>query len=605
MGYNRDNCMNLPALTLKSIGIPGIPPSIDTLLNGAIYAAIVDSIPARLSLIIQAIKSNLAAGNTCVLLTPMTPGVFMMRAKSSGVDFSEDIARNRLYLFSQEGDYATNIFRLGTKRFLHEFDYFQVPKGSFFLFDQASELFTINDQNMSQTQAMDYSDWMKLSGNTAVFLFSSSENDKSANAILDYFSGVARITQNKTGLELLIDFWYSQDGAIAAKVFPVSLDKSGFIRIGPSQSETEIQSQPITASTATTEPPPSDGNCVIYLGPDFETFSAAIHQPCEWKQAQNLVNLVHLSKDAIAATVVIAIDLNTELKQVAETIHYIRLSRGNRLKIVIRESGFSLRFLNELLLLRLGANLIIHQQVSQQRLPMLWELLAGQTYTRKIEEDFDLAFSSMLASNFQGYVELATFCNESLSMLARGENQDIPLTLIVATYHQQAYPPDILSQINTVRNGDIFSSDDSHCYLFMHACTEENLAGALSRITEDKLQLLFSETRHISNNRQIRETLQQLMQLQDIASTPDYAEQIAELKRRRLADSLKEETETAILDALPQTEEENPVGTPELDAAEQADAEILPEVAVQQNEVANMMKRLAGQQPSETSPTLF
>jgi hypothetical protein len=57
---------------LKSLGIPGLPSSIDILLKGSIYAAIVDSIPAHLSIIIQALKANIAAGNTCVLLTHFT-----------------------------------------------------------------------------------------------------------------------------------------------------------------------------------------------------------------------------------------------------------------------------------------------------------------------------------------------------------------------------------------------------------------------------------------------------------------------------------------------------------------------------------------------------
>jgi cellulose biosynthesis protein BcsE len=596
MGYNRNNRMNPPTYTLKSLGIPGIPPSIDTLLNGAIYAAIVDSVPARLSIIIQSLKANLVAGNTCVLLTSMTPGVFLIRAESSGVDFSEDIAQSRLYLFSQEGDYVTNIFRLGVKRFLQEFDHFRVPKKSFFLFDQASELFTMSDQNMMQTQAMDYCDWMKPYGNTALFLFSSSENEKSANAILDYFSGVARVIQNKTGLELLIDFWYSQDGAIAAKVFPVSLDKTGFIRIEPSA----INAPPPQMATSENQSGliPADSDSVIYLGPDFEAFSATLNQSGEWKQAQSLVNLVHLCKDAIAATVVISLDRNTELKQIAETVHYMRLSRGNKLKIVIRESGFSLRFLNELLLLRLGANLIIHQQVTQQRLPMLWGLLAGQTYTRKIEENFDLAFCGMLACNYKGYIDLATFCNESLKMLTRGEKQDIPLTLIIAAYHEQASPAEVLSQINTVRNGDIFSSDQTHCYMFMHACAEENLADAFSRITEQKQAILFSSIDYFSKTEHIRNTLETIIQSGYIA--PDFSASIAQLKAARLIDNAAGEEAVIASD-----EASVRIGDAQTQFAQIQDIaaiEVPPSIPEKPNELTDMMKRLAARHPAEIPP---
>ena len=508
---------------LKSLGILGVPPSIDILLKGSIYAAILDSVPAHLSIIIQALKSNIAAGNTCVLVTQMTPGVFLFMAETTGVDFREDIAQERLYLFSQEGDFVTNIFHHGIKRFLREFDYFRVPEGSFFLFDQAEDLFTMNDQNIAQTQAMDYRDWMTSTGNTSLFLFLS-KGEKIPRTILSCFNGVVRIDQSKTGIEMRVDFWYSQDGAIAAKAFPVSLDTNGLIRVDPSLSQTASEVCRIDSTT-------DDHNTVFYFGPDFESFSASTRRTGAWMQAQSFVDLIHLSRDAVGATIVISLGSNFDLQETAKIVHYLRLNRDNRLRIVIRESGFFLRYLDELLLLRFGANLIIHQQVAKQQLQLLWEMLAGQTYTRKIKQDFDLAHSSILTSSHKGYVDLVTFCSESLGMLERGDNLDIPLTLIVASYHKHALPPDILGQIMIVRNGDFFSSSATHCYIFIHACAEENGAAALSHITEDKQASLFLEIRFITEKERMRETLQDMVQSGNIALAPDFSEAIPQTSR--------------------------------------------------------------------------
>ena len=587
---------------LKSLGIPGLPSSIDTLLKGSIYAAIVDSIPAHLSIIIQALKANIAAGNTCVLLTQMTPGVLLSRAKMSGVDFSEDISQSRLYLFSQEGDYVTNIFRHGIKRFLQEFEYFRVPKESFFLFDQAGELFTMSDQNIAQAQAIEYRDWMRSSGNTSLFLFPA-KGEKRSQSILSSFSGVARINQSKTGLELLIDFWYSQDGAIAAKAFPVSLDTTGLIRVDASLPQAAIEACQTDSNT-------DDDNAVFYFGPDFETFSASVQHSGEWMQAQSFVDLIHLSRDAARATVVISFDSDTELKQTAKIVHYMRLNRGNRLRIVIRESGFSLRYLNELLLLRLGVNLIIHQQVARQQLPLLWEMLAGQTYTRKINQDFDQAYSSILSSEHTGYVDLVSFCGEALGIFDRGDILDIPLTLIVASYHEQASPPDILSQVKIVRNGDIFSSNATHCYIFMHACTEENSAAALSRITGDKQASLFLAIRFITAKKSIRETLQHLVQSGDIALAPDFSEAIAEANRTHelIEATITEMPPSPPPGASPDTQKLNSdeqVTVPGEDtqavgsAAEQPLFEIPPQTEEEPSKLEKMMHRLASQPPSQ------
>ncbi len=509
--------MNDATIRLKYLGIPGVPPSINILLKDSIYAAIVDSVPAHLSIIIQSLKANLMSGNICVLVTKMTPGVFLSRAASAGIDFNDDITQSRLYLFTQEGDYTTNIFRHGIKRFLQEFDFFRVPKESFFLFDEAAELFTMSDQHMAQTQAMDYRDWMKSTGNTALFIFPF-KGEKRSQSILSCFNGVSRINQSKVGLELLIDFWYSQDGAVAAKAFPVSLDTSGLIRIDPSLPEASLEAYQAESNT-------DDHNAVFYFGPDFETFSSAIHHTGVWQQAPNFIDLVHLSRDAARATVVISLDSNTELKQIAKIVHYLRLNRGNRLRIVIRESGFSLRYLNELLLLRFGANLIIHQQTPRQQLPLLWEMLSGQTYARKINQDFELAYSSTLSSDHKGYVDLVTFCSESLDMFERGDVLDIPLALIVANYPEQVSPPDVLSQIHIVRNGDLVSSDANYCYIFMHACAQENVATAFARITQGKP--LFSNVRTLTDKGHIKDELQQLVQSGHIALTPDYSDAIA------------------------------------------------------------------------------
>jgi cellulose biosynthesis protein BcsE len=578
-------------LTLKYLGIPGVPPSINVLLKGSIYAAIVDSVPAHLSIIIQALKANLAGGNTCVLVTKMTPGVFLSRAKASGVDFNDDITQSRLYLFSQEGDYTTNIFRHGIRRFLQEFDYFRVPAGSFFLFDDAGDLFTMSDQHMAQTQAMDYRDWMKSTGNTSLFLFPF-KGEKRSQSILSCFNGVARINQSKVGLELLIDFWYSQEGAIAAKAFPVSLDTSGLIRIDHSLPEASIEAYQ-------TESNADDHNTVFYFGPDFEAFSSAIHHTGKWKQAQSFVDLVHLSRDAARATVVISLDNTTELKQIAKIVHYLRLNRGNRLRIVIRESGFSLRYLNELLLLRFGANLIIHQQVAKQQLPLLWEMLAGQTYARKIKQNFDLAYSSILSSDHKGYVDLVTFCSESLDMFERGDVLDIPLALIVASYHEHTSPPEVLNQIHIVRNGDLLSSNETHCYIFMHACAEENVGTALSRITNGLQQSLFLAIRVITKKETIRETLQSLVQSGNIALAPDFSEAIAAATAAApIPEPLGSDP---ILDAIAQP------SIPPADTATRViqpqACEIAPETRKEPNEIAKLMSRLASAPPSLTLKT--
>lgn len=212
------------------LGIPGTPKAARNVLKGSIYASVLDSVPAHTSLMVQALKSNLTAGIPSVLVTKIPLGEFLRMAEILGADFREDISQSRLYLFSREEDFAANIFRRGIDRFLDEFDYFGVPNGSFFLFDQAWEQFTLAEQDLAQSQASDYLHWMKSAGNTSLFLFPA-RDEHIPQSILGCFNGVARITQSKTAIEFLIDFWYSEDGAVAARAYPLSFEPNGLIRI--------------------------------------------------------------------------------------------------------------------------------------------------------------------------------------------------------------------------------------------------------------------------------------------------------------------------------------------------------------------------------------
>lgn len=248
------------------LGIPGAPEAVRSVLKGSIYAAVLDSIPAHASLMVQTLKSNLSAGTPCVLTTKMPPGEFLRMAQISGVDFRDDIACNRLFLFSREGDFMANIFRRGINRFLDEFEYFQVPKGSFFLFDHAWDLFTRGEQDVAQTQAIDYRTWMESSGNTSLFIFPG-KNEHVPQGILRCFDGIARIIQSKTAIELLIDYWYSERGALAAKAYPISFESSGLIRIDASGKrgfDANVPAPPRYVALTPTMPRPLRGEAARY-----------------------------------------------------------------------------------------------------------------------------------------------------------------------------------------------------------------------------------------------------------------------------------------------------------------------------------------------------
>ena len=547
----------------KGLGVPGIPAAMERLLDGAIYAAIVDSVPARFSLVIQSIRHNLDSGMICVLLTPTPPGVFLARAEAAGVDFGDALADNRFFLFSQEGDYAKNIFRLGPKKFLDEFDFFKVPRSSFFVIDQADELFTLHDQSVATRQAQEYRDWMKVRGNTALLLFPP-ENPREGHGygmLLDYFGGALRIVRNRTEFELLVDFWYSEEGAIAAKAMGVNFDAAGKVSVAA-----QVESKPAALPSVAAEIEATDQDQGYYVGPGFDGFAAAIGRKMAWTRLESLVSLLHATGSAVAATVVIALDRQADLRQVAETVHYLRLNRGNRILILVRELDFHLRYPNELLLLKLGANLVIHQQVTDQRLALLWESISGQIYARKVASDFEKAYESTVPSAYKGYVDLQTFCREGRDVLERNNFLSITPALVAAAYRPPHSPAEVLGKIRVSRQGDLVTSDETHCYLFLHSCPETNVASTFDRITEGRRDEFFSDVGYILDQDKIREALALIPEEGGVGPSP--------LSEEAAAEAVLESVLEAALVHLPVKQEA-------------------------ESELKSVMKRLASDAPSE------
>ncbi|MFP3409701.1 BcsE family c-di-GMP-binding protein, partial [Pseudomonas sp. SIMBA_065] len=65
------------------------------------------------------------------------------------------------------------------------------------------------------------------------------------------------------------------------------------------------------------------------------------------------------AQQANAATVIFSLTRSEYINELAKMVHSLRRTRGNGLKIVVREMGASLRYSDERLLLACGVNAIV------------------------------------------------------------------------------------------------------------------------------------------------------------------------------------------------------------------------------------------------------
>ncbi len=465
-----------------------MPSLLDNLQRGGIYSLNVETAPTRLNLISQALCANLRNGIHCTFISPLPGTEFLARCEPSlAAELLKNIVSGQLLFFSMMGDYAKNIFRFGPEQFLKEIKHFNVPNNSFILCDQADSLFTLQDQTIAVDQVKLYRQWMHETNCTALFLFLrvGSESILSSNyqAITDYFHGAANFSVNNNTLELFAEFWRSPEGSLAARLIQLHLNGQGLVSVAPAQTAL-IDPQSAYANGTNYDPVKlnfTDESDIYFMGDDLEAFIP--HTTGKRVSIRSLPSMLRESRDARTATILITYDKTMEFRQLTETVHALRVSLGNRVRLIVRESDTFLRYYNELLLLKIGANLIIHENVALARIPLLLESVRGQVYQHDTKFNFDEAIESILPTRKKGYLSPQRFCDEVESVLIQAQSLLVPCVLIVIRHPAGV---DLLTSLNRFRisrNGDLITADANYCYVFLHACPEVHFRDTIARIT--------------------------------------------------------------------------------------------------------------------------
>jgi cellulose biosynthesis protein BcsE len=513
-----------------------MPSLLDNLQQGGIYSLNIETSPTRLNLISQALCSNLRRGIHCTFITPLPGAEFLARCEPAiAAQLLQYIASGQLLFFGMIGDYAKNIFRFGAQRFLNEFLHFKVPKNSFILCDQADSLFTLQDQMIAVDQAKIYRQWMAENNCTALFLFLRTSGDSifatNYQAITDYFSGAANFSLNKNVLELFAEFWRSPEGSLAARLIHLQLNNQGLITAAPTQGQASLtDTQSAFANGANYDQANqlfTDENDVYFMGEELAPFIPRSAGKSIY--IADLSEMLRTTAAARAATLIITYDKNMTFRELIEAVHTLRVTLGNRARLIVRESGLFLRYYNELLLLKIGANLIIHDNVALARIPLLLESARGQVYKIDTKFNFDEAIESILPSRKKGYLTPQFFCDEVDTVLIQANALSVPCVLVVLRH-----PPGIdlitsIQRFRLSRNGDLITADATYCYIFLHACPEANFRAALTRLTGGNTNDATEDKDFFCKPHFISSKIDQLRQLIKHQNMPDLTKQITPL----------------------------------------------------------------------------
>lgn len=518
------NDSTLPAFStpVVQLGVHALPLLSGGMVSGGLYALLAEIPSARFPILAGSMASAIEGGIKCSVILPNNPELFLQRINSFGeLDAQESMAADCLQLFLMQDEFAKKMFRFGAENFTQELEYFDIPEHSFLLFDQADELLSLHDISLALDQIEVLSKWLAKRDVTALLVFTrlTPEHANTINAMMDNLTGIARLGGEKNGLEISFDYWQSPEGAVAARRFPLQALASGLYEVAPvvaAASSGQRSTDPISNVI------PDDTELrVFYMDPDLG--SLARQSAGVWQPVDTLVGMLHATRASRSATIILSFQSETRLRELAETVHTLRLGLGRNAHIVVQEKSASLRFQNEALLLRLGVNLIIHRDVPSSRLTLLLDSLRGQIFNRDVDINFEAALASVTPTRMRGYLRPLRFVREVDLILDRAVTLNIPCALIVAIPHPGQPLAEVLHRISLSRPGDLTSADHDQIYIFFNACQQSVLLSTLERILGASVDSVFSNIRFLVRREDIQPELAALSRALDAGSLPDHS----------------------------------------------------------------------------------
>jgi hypothetical protein len=152
----------------------------------------------------------------------------------------------------------------------------------------------------------------------------------------------------------------------------------------------------------------------------------------------------------------------------------------------------SLRYGNELMLLRLGADAVIRQDVPLNKWPGVLSGLQSQPPRPKPDLDVQTALANAASPQGKGYLEIPGFLAEVESALERGHALGVPFALAVLHTRPDQAIADGVASAQCRRKGDFLTTDGEKLFVFFNACSLTRGPQVLESIFEGMLPTLVA-----------------------------------------------------------------------------------------------------------------
>jgi cellulose biosynthesis protein BcsE len=338
--------------------------------------------------------------------------------------------------------------------------------------------------NFDAAMLREWRHWAESKSHVVLFIVRQSPTEKtgvitSLLPISHLFSGVARLKSVYGAAKWEVFHWFDHDGVIAGKTYPICKSEIGRLALLPAESAVEAALPP-----AADEQQVWTMRCAFLANEIVNT---------SWQMVEKISDVAAIIGNAVAATIVIGFTPESEFTMIARAVFDLRKRYGPRLKIVLREVNSRLRYSQEALMVRLGANMIVCAEVSYSRFLNQIVMVQGQIFPFNLPASYEQAVAETLLEQEQGYLPPAEFCRAVANTLEHSRIVNVENVLLRLPLAYGLLPSDALRYCNIKRPGDFCSADNGHVYLFLYACRESDVDGALDRLFGLPVSELFNK----------------------------------------------------------------------------------------------------------------
>lgn len=483
-----------PVCLLGGLGSDGF----DEMLTGCVYALVPQSPPARFPVWARLLMSAVATGRVCHVLLRTDPAEFLSRLESSGWPGATAAWMDEtLRIYPMVDGFAKLLFRRDVGEFTQELIHWGVQANDFLLVDAGDELLSLHDLFLATGQVIKLKTWVRSMQLPVLLNFSlagAGSGMGSLTSLMDHFSGMARLHSDEYGSLLTLEYWQSALGTVA--------ERTVYLNGQPEQKSQAAEARP-TAFAPPVAPlfsPPaapaprsavmplalSGAGHVPAMAPPFsdDTPSHTAHftndqvWACElqlltgesWQAKSSAQEMVDSVDASSACQIVLRYARSTDLEALARDIQKLRTHLPAS-HILVAEHRAALRYPNERMLMKLGADAVIHNDMNMGRWPSVLKSIQSQP-VRKFEKlNIEAVFANASSSERMGYLDLPEFLLEVQELMRKAHAMDVPFAMAVLSARNGRVSPDFIEAAQIRRQGDLLTSDGQRLFVFFYACS--------------------------------------------------------------------------------------------------------------------------------------